>query len=191
MPGFAGELNPNQRWDVINFIRARAAGVVALQIRPEVAAAVAPEVPDFAFEAGGAQQTLQQTLESGPVLLVLFVPPAPLARLRQLAAAKSQLGTAGLYVVAIGLAPASEASSAETPALVAGVSSEVIEALALFRAADDGGETELMLDRAGDIRARWTRSMPGGLPPPDTLAAQAEHIARTVAATPSHAGHTH
>ena len=190
MPGFANVLSRNQRWDVVNFIRARAAGVLAMQIRPEVAAAVPPEVPDFAFEAGGVQQTLRHTLEKGPVLLVLFVPPAPVARLRQLAAAQIQLGSAGLHVIAIGLAPASEANSAERPSLAAGASPEVIEALALFRAADDGGETELMLDRAGDIRARWTRSMPGGLPPPDTLAMQAEHIARTAAATPSHAGHT-
>ena len=28
MPGFAGALDPNQRWNVINFIRARAAAVV-------------------------------------------------------------------------------------------------------------------------------------------------------------------
>jgi hypothetical protein len=43
------------------------------------------EVPDFDFEAGGAQKTLKQMLEQGPLLLVLFTPPAPIARLRQFA----------------------------------------------------------------------------------------------------------
>jgi putative copper export protein/mono/diheme cytochrome c family protein len=191
MPGFANVLSRNQRWDVVNFIRARAAGVLAMNVRPEVAAATAPEVPDFAFEAGGVQQTLRQTLEKGPVLLVLFVAPVPLERLRQLAAAQSQLGTAGLNVIGIGLAPASEANSAERPPLVAGVSSAVIEALAMFRAADDGGETELMLDRAGDIRARWTHNTPGGLAPPDRLVEQAERIARTAGAPAEHMGHGH
>jgi copper resistance protein D len=184
MPGFADMLNPNQRWDVINFIRARAAGALAMWVGPEVVATAGPQVPDFAFEAGGAQQTLWQILEKGPALLVLFAPPAPLARLRQLAAA-------GLQVVAVSFASAPEASAEEGQPLVVGVSSEAIAALALFRAADDGGETELMLDRGGNIRARWTRNMPGGLPPPDAIAMQAEHIARIAPAAAGHAGHPH
>jgi putative copper resistance protein D len=184
MPGFANVLSRNQRWDVVNFIRARAAGTLAMRVGSEVGSATAPEVPDFAFESGGVQQTLRQTLEKGPVLLVLFTPPAPLARLRELAAP-------GLRVIAVGLSPASEASSEDGLPLVVGVSPEVIAALALFRADDDGGETELLLDRAGGIRARWTRNMPGGLAAPDGLAVQAEHIARIAVAAPGHAGHVH
>jgi putative copper resistance protein D len=184
MPGFANVLSRNQRWDVVNFIRARAAGALAMRVGPEVGAPAAPEVPDFVFEAGGAQQTLRETLEKGPVLLVLFTPPAPLARLRELAAA-------GLRVIAVGLSPASEASSEEGLPLVVGVSPEVIAALALFRADDDGGETELLLDRAGGIRARWTRNMPGGLAAPDGLAVRAEHVARIAVVAPGHAGHSH
>ena len=183
MPGFADVLSSNQRWDVINFIRARAAGALAGRVGPEVITTAAPEVPDFAFEAAGTQQTLRQTLEKGPVLLVLFTRPAPLARLRQLAAA-------GLRVIGVGLGSAPEANSEEGP-LIVGVSPEVIAALALFRADDDGGETELLLDRAGGIRARWTPAMPGGLAALDRLAVQAEHIARIAVATPVHAGHSH
>jgi hypothetical protein len=133
---------------------------------------------------------LLQTLEKGPALLVLFAPPAPQARLRELAAAQLQFGAAGLRVIAIRLGPGSEAISDEALPLVVGVSSDAVATLELFRAADDGGETELMLDRAGGIHARWTRDMPGGLAPPDTLAMQAEHIAQTAVATPSHMGHT-
>jgi putative copper resistance protein D len=184
MPGFANVLSGNQRWDTVNFIRARAAGALAMRVGPEVTAAIAPEVPDFAFEAGGLQQTLRQTLEKGPVLLVLFTPPAPLPRLRQLTAA-------GLQVIAAGLGSAPEANPEEGPPLVVGVSSDVIATLALFRAADDGGETELLLDRAGGIRARWTHNMPGGLAAADTLVTQAERIAGIAVAAPSHAGHTH
>jgi putative copper resistance protein D len=183
MPGFADVLSSSQRWDVINFIRARAAGALAGRVGPEVITTAAPEVPEFAFAAAGMQQTLRQTLEKGPVLLVLFTPPAPVARLRELAAA-------GLRVIAVGLSPASETGSEEGPQLVVGVSPEVIVALALFRADDDGGETDLLLDRAGGIRARWT-TMPGGLAAPDVLAVQAERIARIAARAPEHAGHTH
>jgi hypothetical protein len=71
------------------------------------------------------------------------------------------------------------------------VSTEVNSALKLFRAAEDGGETELLLDRAGNIRARWTSHMPGGLAPPDVLIADAERVGRIAVTTPSHAGHSH
>jgi len=193
MPGFSGVLKPNQRWDVINFIRARAAGVFASGIGPEVTAAAAPAVPDFAFEAGGIQQTLSEVLETGPVLLVLFAPPVPIERLQQLATAQPRLRAAGLQLVAVGLgiSPAETSESASTPPLVVGVSAEVTSSLALFHTTEDGGETELMLDRAGDVRARWPSNMPGGLAPPGTLIADAERVARIAVAAPSPAAHPH
>jgi hypothetical protein len=130
-------------------------------------------VPNFAFEAPGVQHTLGQTLEAGQALLVLFAPPAPLARLRQLAAELSQPGAAGLQLIAAGLRPAAEEPPDGAPAepYVVGVSSEVIDVLALFRTPDDGGETEGLLDRAGNVRARWTANLPGGLARPTTLLA--------------------
>ena len=193
MPGFAGLLSANQRWDVINFIRARAAAVLTREIGPEVTTSAAPQIPDFAFEAGGVQQTLSQTLETRPVLLVLFAPAAPLARLRQLAAELPQPGAAGLQLIAVGLRPSAEEppNGAQAEPFVVGVSSEVIDVLALFRTPDDGGETELLLDRAGNVRARWTANLPGGLARPTTLLADAERVAGITAAAPSQASHTH
>jgi copper resistance protein D len=193
MPGFASVLKPSQRWDVINFIRARAAGVLAAGIGPEVTTAAAPEVPDFAFEAGGVQKTLRQVLGTGPVLLVLFSPPAPIERFQQLAAAQPRLGATGLQVIAVGLGASPDETSEgnRTPPFVVGVASEVGSALALFRAAEDGGETELLLDRAGNVRARWTSDMPRGLAPTDLLIADAERVGRIAVAAPSHAGHSH
>ena len=64
------------------------------------------------------------------------------------------------------------------PPDVVDISSEVISTLALFRAPADGGETELMLDRAGNIRARWTAAGRRGLPDADTLGADADRVAR-------------
>jgi hypothetical protein len=193
MPSFAGVLNPNQRWDVINFTRARAAGVLANRIGPEVTTDAAPEVPDFAFEAVSMQQTLREVLETGPVLLVLFAAPAPIERLQQLAAAQPSLGSAGLRVVAVGVGASPDETSEgnRAPPFVVRVSSEVSSALVLFRAAEDGGETELLLDRGGEIRARWTCDMAGGLAPADVLIADAERVGRIAPASPSHAGHSH
>jgi putative copper resistance protein D len=193
MPGFAGLLNPNQRWDVINFIRARAAGALATEIGPEVATAAAHEMPDFTLEAGGVQHTLRQVLETGPVLLILFAPPVPVERLQQLAAAQPRLGATGLQVLAIalGISPDETSEGNHTAPFVVSVSTEASSALALFRVPADGGETELLLDCAGDVRARWTGNMPGGLATTDLLIADAERVGRLAVATPRHTGHIH
>ena len=90
MPGFAGIMSPADRWDVINFIRARAAGALARQVGPQVSTAAISTIPDFAFEVGGRQQTLSGVLDTGPALLALFSRPPPALRLAQLAAAQKQ-----------------------------------------------------------------------------------------------------
>lgn len=190
MPGFAHVLSASRRWDVINFVLARAAGDLVRQLGPTLSTAAAYPVPDFAFERGGAQHTLRRVSRKGPVLLVLFAPPVPAARLRQLREAAPRLETAGLHVIAVGLGlPAAKAAESEAPPFVVGVSSAVVSALSLFRTPDDGGETELLLDRNGEVRARWTASANGSLAPPAALAAEAGEAARIAVAAPSHAGH--
>jgi len=191
MPGFADVLSPNQRWDLVNFIRARAAGSLARQAGPEVTTTAAYPVPNFAFEAGGAQNTLRRALDGGPVLLVLFAGPVPVARLQQLAAGRPELAGAGLQVIAVALNGESKPTAEEAaPPLVTGVDSAGRAALALFRAPDDGGETELLLDRDGEVRARWTAT--GGNPPDaGLLAADAGRVAEFAVAAPNHAGHAH
>ncbi len=193
MPGFAAVMSPAERWDVINFVRARAAGVLSGQIGPTVSTAATAAIPDFAFESeGGQQHTLDGVLKTGPALLALFGRSPSAARLAELAAAPQQIG-GGLRVLAVDLAPAPTASArapgdAEQPAPLVGVSADVATALSLFRAGNQG-ETDLLLDRAGNLRARWTGSSPGGLPDDATIAAAALQAARFPAAPVSHAGH--
>jgi copper resistance protein D len=190
MPGFAAVMTPDQRWDVINFIRARAAGILARELGPAVASATYP-VPDFAFEAGGKQQTLSGMLQQGPVLLVLFDRVVPVSRLRQLAADQPRLSAAGLRVVAVALAGAEVAGREDAGAspLLATVSPQVASTLALFRSTADGLETELLLDRGGNIRARWTAAPPQTVPDAGTLLADAKIITHSTASSKSHFGH--
>jgi mono/diheme cytochrome c family protein len=194
MPAFDGVMSAKERWDVINFIHARAAGMLARSVGPEMTAVVAPQVPDFAFETDGVHQTLRQEFETGPVLLLLFAPPAPVARLRQLAAAQPQFEAAHFNVVAVEVAITQQETAESGPALppdVVDISSEVISTLALFRGPADGGETELMLDRAGNIRAGWTAAGRRGLPDADALAADADRVARLAVTAQSHTSHAH
>jgi hypothetical protein len=69
------------------------------------------------------------------------------------------------------------------------VSADVTSTRALYGPPEDRGETDLMLDRAGNVRARWTRGGRDGLPDADTLVAVADGVARLAIAPQSHAGH--
>ena len=186
MPGFADKLSPDQRWNLINFLLARAAGVLTDEVGPQISTTAAPPLPDFAFERNGAQNTLSQTLKSGPVLLVLFAAHAPRARLEQLARLEPRLAAAALHVVAVAL----DRSTAKAP-LIVEVSDDVRAALGLFRSRTDGGETELMLDRGSSVRARWTASGTRGVADAATLLPDAVRVARIPVAAANHAGHAH
>jgi putative copper resistance protein D len=188
MPGFAQVLSPARRWDVINFVLARAAGDQARRLGPHVSGAGAYPVPDFAFERDGRQDTLRRVLAGGPVLLVLCGRDPPPTRLRQLIAAQPRLASGGLQVLAVSLGEP-EGPVADRPSLGIRASAGVQAMLGLFRSPDDAGESELMLDRNGDVRARWTARQPHGLPDSGTLIAAAARAARFAVAAPSHAGH--
>jgi putative copper resistance protein D len=186
MPGFTDKLNPDQRWDLINFLLARAAGVLTDEVGPQIRTSAAPPLPDFAFERKGVQNTLSQTLKNGPVLLVLFAAHAPRARLEQLARLEPRLAPAALHVVAVAL----DRSTVKVP-LIVDVSDDVRTALGLFRPRMDGGETELMLDRGANVRARWTASGAPGLADAATLLRDAVRVASIPVAAANHAGHAH
>jgi len=184
MPGFADKLSPDQRWDVINFVLARAAAVQTNTVRSQITTAAAPPLPDFAFQQDDTQNTLSHMLKSGPVLLVLFAGPAPEARLKQLTDLEPRAAAAGLGVIAVDLGK----SPTKAP-MVVQVANDVRSLLALFRSANDGGETEMILDRNASVRARWTARGAGGLPDANTLLADAVRVARIPAAAANHAGH--
>jgi len=186
MPGFADKMTPDQRWDVVNFVLARTAGILTQRVSSQISTTEALPVPDFAFEQNGAQNTLSEVRKSGPVLVVLFASPAPRARLEQLARLQPRLAAAGLHVVAVALGP----TTGKAPPIV-GVSQDVRAALALFRSPADGGETELMLDRGGNVRARWTARGVTGLADAGTLLSDTARVARIAVAAANHAGHTH
>jgi copper resistance protein D len=189
MPGFAGIMSPAERWDVINFVRARAVGGLSRKVGPQISNAATSAVPDFAFESGGQQQTLSSVLKTRPALLALFSRPPPAARLATLAAAQKQIA-ADLRILAVDLTPAPTSLEPETPAPLVRVSADVAATLALF-SGNDSGETDLLLDRAGDLRARWMLNGPDTLPDTAALAAAATRVAQFPAAPISHAGHVH
>lgn len=180
MPGFAETLDDRARWDVINFIRARAAAVQPLALLPEVTANPAPPAPDFAFDQGGQQETLHEASEEESVLLVLYRLPSSRARLQQLAAAEHDLAAAGLRLLAVPIdaKPADAEVAGPLPDFAANTGADTAAAYALFEGAERIEHCEFLVDRAGFLRARWKPGTPPGLPDPAALMAQVERAAR-------------
>jgi len=153
MPGFAPVLDERARWDVINFIDARAAGVQPNTLQPQVTAGPAPLAPDFAFELKGQQSSLQQRLQQGPLLLVFYRLPQSAPRLQQLAAAEAPLGAAGLRLLALPIAT-DEDPPAPLPDFAATADGDAAAAYRLFMAGGAPAPCEFLIDGAGFLRAR-------------------------------------
>jgi len=175
MPGFASVLSEDDRWDVINFIRALSAGEAARRLtdvdEPEQKRLIAP---DFNFATGPAQASLKD-YRGRPVLLVLFTLPDSRPRLVQLADAYGELRSfnAALIAVPMGSDQAILSRIGATPRILFPVATDgaadIVTTYALFRRtlAPAGAlpdpprppHMEFLIDRSGYLRARW---IPGG-----------------------------
>jgi putative copper resistance protein D len=175
MPGFEGALAPTQRWELINFLKARADGT-ELTLNPKVSADPAPLAPDFAFAAAeGEPGSLRGVLAQRAVLLVLAAPSsAPFTAFEE---ARSRLAQSGV-------------------ALLASADPMLRSVFALYDSeplSEATGPVAFLIDRDGYIRARWH---PGDRPDWLNAAELADEIAalsrlklQPVAAAPT--GHVH
>jgi putative copper resistance protein D len=211
MPAFADRLAPEQRWDVINFVRAlggaeRARDLgVAASPRPDVAA------PDFAMTSGvGEGRSLADWRGRGVVLLVLFTLPESADRLVQLNQLAGVLRFGGGEVVGVPLrdAPGVYRALGGRPVffpIAVDGASDAATAYSLFRRdlTAEGlrpdppapAHMELLVDRQGYLRARWipgdvTRDT-GGWADPARLVAEIDRLARERPVAPIAAEHVH
>jgi putative copper export protein/mono/diheme cytochrome c family protein len=193
MPGFSAVLSERERWELVDFIRARAAGVQANILLPLVTPGPAPTAPDFAFEQAGRQETLRAVSEKAPVLLVLYSLPGSLARLTALDAARDRLEQGGLRIVAVPVdaeAPTRSRAAPALPDFAVSTGAETAAAYSLFEGAG-GGPCEFLIDRAGLLRTRWRADSTIGLAPPEELLAQLERLARLPLARRASHIHSH
>jgi putative copper resistance protein D len=186
MPGFAPALDERARWDLINFIHARAAGAQPGALRAEVTAGPAPPAPNFAFEQKGRQSSLQQRLQQGPLLLIFYRLPQSAPHLQQLAAAEQRLSAAGLHLLALPLA-ADEEPPDPLPDFAATADADAADAYRLFMPAGALAPSEFLIDGAGFLRARWTVASAADM---TTLEAQLARLAALPLQRESHV-HAH
>jgi putative copper export protein/mono/diheme cytochrome c family protein/peroxiredoxin len=179
MPGFGATLSEDERWDLINFLRALSAGEAARRLtdvdEPERPRLVAP---DFTFATGPAQANLKDYRGRQPVLLVLFTLPSSRARLVQLADAFGELRSFNAAIIAVPMDGEEKILSriGASPRILFPVATEgaadIVSTYGLFRRtrAPEGAlpdppmptHMEFLIDRSGYLRARW---IPGGARP--------------------------
>jgi putative copper resistance protein D len=179
MPPFGAVLSEDERWDLINFIRALGAGERARQmpalVQPNRPWLVAP---DFTIAVGPAPpRALKELRDRWMALLVFFTLPESRARLGQLAEAYNTLQALGTEVIAVPLGDGADIIrrlGSRPPMLfpvVTDGAAEIATTYALLahalgprsfsRRAAPPLHVELLLDRQGYIRARWLPGAPG------------------------------
>jgi putative copper resistance protein D len=175
MPAFGDRLSEEQRWDLVNFLRAVEAGRRAGEL--ETTARPAPPVlvaPDFDYVVGPTPpRALREFRGRRVVLLVFFSLPDSTARLAQLGAAYDSLATSGAEIIAVPLGDATDvlrrlAAAAPESRILYPVVTE--DAATIARAYEPfapdgalGGHVEFLVDRTGYLR--WRRTiLPGARP---------------------------
>ena len=211
MPGFAAELAPDERWDVINFVRALGAAERTRDLGPEVSSGGVAVAPDFTFTTGvGEGRALREWRGRGVVLLVFFTLPGSADRLVELNGLTLAMRLRGGEILGVPLGDARSVYRALGgravffPLAVDGAA-EAAAAYAMFRRdmTPEGlrpepappAHMELLVDRQGYIRARWIPRDLGrdtdGWADPARLLAEADRLAREAPAAPVASEHVH
>jgi putative copper resistance protein D len=167
MPSFGETLSEDERWDLINLLRARSAGEAARALTPRVEAGRPWLVaPDFSYAVGPTPpRALKELRDRFMVLVVFFSLPESRPRLAQLARTYGDLEFSGAEVIAI---PMDEEPHVITrlggnPPILFPIATEggadIVSTYRLFSRAAGEPESprhvEFLIDRQGYIRARW------------------------------------
>jgi putative copper export protein/mono/diheme cytochrome c family protein/peroxiredoxin len=161
MPGFGPRLSEEERWGLVNFVRALGAVDQARKLGP----AVEPErrrlvAPDFTFAVGPMPvQALRDYRGRRIVLLVLYTLPGSQPRLAQLARGYQLLGMLGVEAIAVPRDANPDAIrrlGTETPIIFPVVTEGAREIVAAYSLFGDAPHAEFLIDRQGYLRSRWT-----------------------------------
>jgi putative copper resistance protein D len=195
MPAFGDRLDADERWHLVNFLRALSAGDAARLL----GAAVEPDrpwlvAPDFAFGVGPSfARTLTEYRGRKIVLLVLYTLPTSSDRLAQLAAQQNLLGALEVEIIAAPTDAAPDAIQrlADGPAvlfpIVTAGAREIVEAYRLFTPAP---HAEFLIDRQGYLRA-IVAAVGDPRRDPNLLLAEVQQLNQERAPPPPPAEHVH
>jgi putative copper resistance protein D len=191
MPAFGDRLSEEERWDLVNFLRALRVSRGARTLPPRLGGERAwLMAPDFVFGVGPMQRTLQEYRGQRTVLLVLYTLPGSQARLAGLAAGHNTLNRFGLEVVAVPTDASPDAVrrlGAAVPILYPVVTDGAADIVTAYRQFTDAPHTEFLIDGQGYIRTRWASNGPG--PDVEQLLVDARRLAAESAIRVTPAAH--
>jgi putative copper resistance protein D len=178
MPGFGSRLGEEQRWELINYLRALSAAYAAREMGPTVERDRRWLVaPDFAFAVGPTPPRALKDYRGRTVLVVFYALPGSRARMSQLAEREGTLALLGVEVIAVPIDgdPDAIRRLGPDPRIMFPVVTEGAETIvAAYRLFAVAPHVELLVDRQGYIRA-ITRSS-GEAADFDALAAQIRRL---------------
>lgn len=194
MPAFGDRLDVEQRWDVVNYLRALAAAEEVRTLGPQ-AEPGRPRIvaPDATFAVGPVLRSLREYRGRRIVLLVLYTLPQSRARLAQLAERYDLLVPLGVEVVAVPTDAAADAIRRIGPAprvlfpVATGSADDVVSVYRLFTPAP---HAEFLIDRQGYLRA-ITEIEAGQPPDVELLLAEVQRLNDEPAAAPPADEHVH
>ena len=195
MPGFADRLSAEQRWDLVNYLRALESAEAAQRagaiLEPDRIRVVAP---DFTFAVGPIPpQTLRDFHGRRMVYLVLYSLPDSLERVREIARIIDALDLQGVEIIAVPTDAAPDAIRRLGGArglyfsVVTDGASEIIAAYRLF--AGGAQHAEFLIDRQGYVRGRWAGQ--GEAPAIPLLLAEVQRLRREQPVVAPAAEHIH
>lgn len=160
MPGFSQSLSDEERWDLINYLRALASGERAKNLAPVIDDEPTLVAPDFNYgTVSGESRTLKDHRGNKVVLLVL---EKDHERLKQLNAAPTGWQSAGVELIVVPQAIDTAASRNLPGFAVSEGIDEIATTYKLFarsfadeKSATEKPHVEYLIDKQGYIRARW------------------------------------
>jgi len=164
MPGFRQSLSDEERWDLINYLRALSSGQRAKNLAPVIDDQPSLVAPDFNYATvAGAAKTLKDHRGSKIVLLALLDLGRHGARLQQLTDADSSLRSAGVELIVVPHNVVALAANGRFPGFIVSEGNQEIGAsykLFAHSFSDDKSakaelHVEYLIDKQGYIRARW------------------------------------
>ena len=199
MVGFAGRLAEDERWDLINLVRALAGGKKARSLAPIIEDRPWLVAPDFVYTTtDGLTRTLKDHRGARVVLVVLMAKESG-ARHAVLAESALRLNKAGIEIIVIP-PDARHAQGMERSALpwVTEGNSEIHQTYDLFAGSFSeespsagARHVEYLIDRQGYIRARWLPAEGDAWRDPAALAKQAALLLAKPLNAPAPGEHIH
>jgi putative copper resistance protein D len=206
MPGFKESFSEDERWDLINFLRALSNGERARSLAPVLDTEAWLVAPDFAYGTSqGETKTLKDHRGDKIILLVLVSFPESKDRLERLDKMAARLTGAGVEIILVAHGTDSYRSTIDGKSFqltfVTEGNDEIFKTYSLFGQSfeTEGGSpeallpkhTEFLIDKRGYIRARWIAKEGGGWREIENLLQEIETLKNEKSQAPAPDDHVH